>query len=80
MTVYVPFEVGDYLDDISESTLIHEINVRIAKGGINPDVMFDHRQPWTRTGLAADIRAAYYARDAGRLESLLLVLERHEDL
>jgi hypothetical protein len=36
-------------------------------------------QAWTAGGLAAELREAFYRRDASRFEMLLAVLERHAE-
>jgi hypothetical protein len=43
-----------------------------------PPAMLEGFEPWCPGGLAADIRSAFYARNATRLENLLMVLERKE--
>lgn len=76
---YVRVDIDDVLFEASTDDLVGEVERRIARGDwpastpICKDVI-----PWTREGLAQDIRQAFYARDASRLEALLKVLEQHE--
>jgi hypothetical protein len=74
----IDIDVDDYLDDASNEAIWSELLRRIANG-YEPPVVASAPQPWTRIGLASDIRHAFYARDASRLEMLLSELERHED-
>lgn len=74
----VELDVDDYLYDASESALKAEVGRRVAEGKWSVSSAPEAPQPWSREGLAADIRAAYYARDASRLELLLVVLEDRE--
>jgi hypothetical protein len=72
--------IDDNLDDASDGALTREVKARIAAGhfkirALMPD---EKTEAWCRAGLAADIRQAFYARDANRLEALLAVLERVE--
>lgn len=39
--------------------------------GVPPDDL----HPWTREGLVADLRTAFYARNASRFEALLAVID-----
>jgi hypothetical protein len=72
----IDIDIDDYLDEVSEDALRREVDRRIAAGSWSNS---DHApEPWTRAGLAADIRAAYYARNASRLELLLVILEQRE--
>ena len=72
------FEVEDYLTEARTRSLRRELDRRIAAGDRNALVSVDNEEPWCPFGLASDIRGAFYARDAPRLEYLLMVLERKE--
>lgn len=74
----VDIDVDDYLYDASVSALKAEVARRVADGTWSIPWKPEDPEPWSRAGLAADIRAAYYARDASRLELLLVILEDRE--
>lgn len=74
----VDIDVDDFLYDASITALKSEVGRRVAAGEWSAPSGPEAPQPWSREGLAADIRAAYYARDASRLELLLVVLEDRE--
>lgn len=67
--VCVDFKVDEYLSDASDRALKYEVEQR--ELAIGP-------QPWTRRGMADDIRNAFYCRNASRLEMLLAELEMRE--
>ena len=71
----IDIEVDFYLDEASTSALRSEVNRRIADGSWKIDPMIDEIEPWTPQGMAADLRSAFYRRDASRFELLLKVLE-----
>ena len=73
----VHIDIEDYLDDARPEDIEREYLRRLARGYV-PKHTTDS-EPWIRDGLAADIRNAYYARNASQLEALLVVLERHEE-
>jgi len=77
--VDIEVDVDDYADYISKATFKRELLRRVSIGEIKPaDFERDKVEPWTRAGLAEDIRRAFYVRDASRMESLLRVLETAE--
>jgi hypothetical protein len=81
--VEADIDVDEYLFEASTQALLEEIRHRVAKGEITDRALTetpDKREIWTRPGLADDIRTAFYARNASRLEMLLMELERHEEL
>jgi hypothetical protein len=67
----IDFDVDDYLDEASLAALESELRDRRLKGA--RDV-----EEWTPSGLADDLRNAFYARNACRFEMLLTVLQPHE--
>lgn len=69
VTTYV--EAGDVLPDLSDEALQRELDRRIKKRGGGSERI----EPWTQTGLAEDLRAAFYARDTSRFEALLTRLD-----
>jgi hypothetical protein len=76
----VDIEVDYYLDEASGGALIAEVKRRIAKGEITSGDLgpVQGDETWCKRGMADDIRTAFYARNAARLEHLLTVLERYE--
>ncbi|HOW50224.1 MAG TPA: hypothetical protein PLB26_21485 [Rubrivivax sp.] len=77
--VDIEIDADDYADYISKATFKRELSRRLSIGEIKPsDFERDKAEPWTRAGLAEDIRHAFYARDASRMEALLRVLETVE--
>jgi hypothetical protein len=74
---YIEVHVDEYLPDASDRALKEEVTRRMGMGewSVDPHV---EPLPWTRRGMADDIRQAYYARDASRLEMLLRQLELRE--
>ena len=78
MAHYVLADLIYFVADISDDQLVREMRDRIACGQWKPQGKLSDVEPWTRGGLAADIREAYYARNASRLEALLTVLEQRE--
>ncbi len=70
-TVQVEVDVGDVLADLPASQLRRVLSERGI--GVPPD-----GEAWTPAGFAADLRSAFYARNASRFEALLTVLERFE--
>lgn len=92
----VDFDVDDYLDEASTEALHKEVDRRTKAGtwiksaaemAREDDDAAEYQrylvtktQPWTRMGLAADIRGAFYLRDASRMEMLLRALEWHEEM
>lgn len=69
VTVYVdPYDV---LDDLDDDVLERELAKRAKGRGDKPERV----EKWTQTGLAEDMRAAFYARNASRFEALLMVLD-----
>lgn len=74
------FDVDDYLRQASSRAMHAELQSRIARKEWNPPVDENDAEPWTPAGLAADIRNAFYARNASRLEILLTALERKESV
>jgi len=80
--VEVKVDIEDYLDEVSDKDLAEEVMDRIKRGkwegGVKAQQLEAGVQKWTRNGLAEDIRTAFYARNAARLEMLLTVLEEHE--
>lgn len=76
---YIDIDIDDYLHDASKIALREEIKRRAAAGKWEEDAPVEkHVEVWTAEGMAADIRNAYYARNASRLELLLTILEKHE--
>lgn len=74
----IEIEADWYIDEVSNSKLLAEVARRVAVGDITPAMAADDSEPWSPDGLASDIRHAFYARDASRMEMLLTVLERHQ--
>lgn len=76
----VSIDIDYYADDLSNQALIDEVKVRISNNQIKPTdiVGLNDPEPWCPSGLAADVREAFYRRDASRMEMLLMVLERQE--
>lgn len=75
----VDFYVDDYLDEASDRALKNELTRRRARSDWQESPDPNGPEPWTRRGMADDIRQAFYARNASRLELLLTQLEVHED-
>lgn len=73
-TVEVDIDIEDHLDEVPLDCLQNEVARRLKKKGHDPSAP----EPWTRRGMADDIRQAYYARNASRLELLLSQLELRE--
>jgi hypothetical protein len=67
----IEFEIEDYLHEVSDFALKDEMDRRI-KDGKPPN---SDLEDWTPEGMADDLRAAFYRRDASRFELLLRVLE-----
>jgi hypothetical protein len=65
------------VDRVANAELIRVVQDRIAQNKIKVSDFIGPHDPETRgaTGLADDIRKAFYRRDASRLEMLLRVLE-----
>jgi hypothetical protein len=70
--------VDDYLYEASDNALKDEVKRRAGRPGWHDvdDPLGVH--PWTRRGMADDIRQAFYARNSSRLELLLSQLELRE--
>lgn len=75
----IDFDVDDYLNEASEVALRSEVINRISRGKWKPLPTADNAEPWSRAGLAEDIRLAYYNRNASRFEMLLKELEQREE-
>lgn len=73
----IEIDADEYLSDVSDDALRIEVRHRIAAGW---EIKFldDGTEPWSKPGLAADLRAAFYSRNASRFELLLSVLEQRE--
>lgn len=74
----VEIEIDDYIHDASDFALKSEIKRRQGTRGWEGDDDPNGPQPWTRRGMADDIRQAFYGRNASRLELLLGQLELRE--
>ncbi len=75
----VDFDVDDYLDEASTGALRAELSSRDeSKAGAGKAlVAVGNVQFWTPSGLADDLRTAFYARNASRFEMLLTALQPH---
>lgn len=71
VSVYI--DSDDMLEELSIADLERELERRRRKR-LGPSAP----EPWTHAGIVADLREAFYRRDASRLEALLAVLEQHE--
>lgn len=74
----VDIDIDDYLHDASDFALKSEIKRRQGKLGWEGDDDPNGVHVWTRRGMADDIRAAYYSRNAAQLELILAQLELRE--
>lgn len=74
----IDLDLDDHASDLSDDVIAYEFRRRLDLGRISPKTIEKHVEPWTPHGLAADLRTAFYARNASRFEILLGVLETHE--
>lgn len=76
---YIDIDIEEHLDEVSDEALRRELAGRPAKAGnLKKPRSADDPEPWAPIGLADDLRTAFYARNAARMEMLLGVLELHE--
>jgi hypothetical protein len=66
-------EACDVLQEVSDSELEREVARRLKKRAEQSGEPAPHI--WTSTGLAEDMRSAFYSRDANRFEALLCRLD-----
>ncbi len=71
--ISVHVDTDDMLEKLSNADLERELERRRRKR-LGPSAP----EPWTHAGMVADLREAFYRRDANRLEALLAVLEQYE--
>jgi len=78
----VCIDIDDHLGEASISALVAEVTRRVASGEWRASHSKqlsredpNHAEVWTREGLAKDLRTAFYARNASRFETLLVVLD-----
>jgi hypothetical protein len=76
--VEVDIEIEDYLDEVSLEALQEEISDRRRRAESTRLIGVGGVELWTPSGLADDLRTAFYARNASRFEMLLTVLQPHE--
>lgn len=74
----VDIEIDDYLFDASDFALKAEIKRRQGTRGWDGYDDPHGVHPWTKVGMAHDLRTAFYARDATRMELILAQLELRE--
>jgi len=78
-TVEVHVDIEDHLEEVSLSALRAEIRRREEprrEAGKTVAAVGDV-ELWTPSGLAEDLRTAFYARNASRFELLLTTLQPH---
>jgi hypothetical protein len=78
VTVEADVEIEDYLDEVPLEVLREEIARRQKRDG-DAKATVGEVEVWTPSGLADDLRNAFYARNASRFEALLTVLQPHEN-
>jgi len=72
---YVHITVRDALIEVTDDELREELRARTRR---KASCSGDEPEPWTPGGLADDLRAAFYRRDASLFEALLTVLQPHD--
>ena len=72
---YINISVEEALEDVSADDLKREL---LRRTGKSQDHDTNGLEPWTPSGLADDLRSAFYRRDASRFEALLIVLQPHQ--
>jgi hypothetical protein len=76
-SIEVDIDIEDHLDEVSTHVLKEEIRRRLTKGRVSSTQV--DIEEWAPSGLADDLRTAFYARNANRFELLLTVLQPHEE-